>query len=375
MLLSVLLSTLEGEVVFETTQRTGPIGMLSSLGSLLYWLVTRSAILLAVLLLLAFTLLYTYQHHLLYMPAGPEIILPWTSTEQRKKRHQQMANSFNPQMMRSPAEYKIPYENHLIRTEDHVTLHTWLLLQPNSFSAPTLVFFHGNALNIGIRLQNAYGLYTKCKVNILLVDYRGYGESDDVLPSETGLKLDVHAVMSHILKMNPDDKKIDPTKVIVFGRSLGGACAIYAATQYQMKPSIRGLIVENTFTSINDMAVLLAKQIFREYRWSPYFYRTLPTFLRYFMTSHWNNDLYVKQVRSHILFISSARDELIPPSQMHELDDYASNAKRKMFYSVEEGTHNDAYVRGGDQYYMTIKRFIDECIADDDETEQSEAKE
>lgn len=143
MLHSTLLSVVEGEVVLVDSGRTTMTSLLHSLASFIYWFLTRSMALVSILLLLAFFLLYQYQHHLLYMPAGPEIILPWTSTEARQQRKKQMMNSFNPPMMRSPAEYKIPYENHLIRTEDNVTLHTWLMLQPNSFNAPTLIFFHG----------------------------------------------------------------------------------------------------------------------------------------------------------------------------------------------------------------------------------------
>src|ERR1700682_4499872 len=92
------------------------------------------------------------------------------------------------------------------------------------------IFFHGNALNIGIRLYNAHRLYDEVGCNILLVDYRGYGDSDDASPSEYGLKLDCHAVVQHAIKDLNDT--IDTTKLFIFGRSLGGACAIYTGTQY-----------------------------------------------------------------------------------------------------------------------------------------------
>jgi len=39
----------------------------------------------------------------------------------------------------------------------------------------------------------------------------------------------------------------------VLGRSLGGAVSIYLATQEHLKNEIKGLILENTFTSIQDM--------------------------------------------------------------------------------------------------------------------------
>jgi hypothetical protein len=44
---------------------------------------------------------------------------------------------------------------------------------------------------------------------------------------------------------------IDPGRIVLFGRSLGGAVAVYAADQYA--PGVRAVVLENTFTSISDM--------------------------------------------------------------------------------------------------------------------------
>jgi len=75
-------------------------------------------------------LLYAKQNSMLYMPEIGN--LP-----------KKPAN--NPRHYRSPSEYRIPYESHMIRCEDGVTIHSWLLLQKDSEQCPTIVFFHGNA--------------------------------------------------------------------------------------------------------------------------------------------------------------------------------------------------------------------------------------
>ena len=46
-----------------------------------------------------------------------------------------------------------------------------------------MLYFHGNAGNIGHRLHNAQALYQHCGVNIFLVEYRGYGRSEGSLVS------------------------------------------------------------------------------------------------------------------------------------------------------------------------------------------------
>ena len=80
----------------------------------------------------------------------------------------------------------------------------------------------------------------------MIIDYRGYGNSEGT-PSEGGLKLDAQATLDFISKR----EDIDQTKLYVFGRSLGGAVAV----QLCMDPivPIKGIILENTFTSIPDM--------------------------------------------------------------------------------------------------------------------------
>ena len=50
----------------------------------------------------------------------------------------------------------------------------------------TVVFFHENAGNIGVRLDYFEMLFKRVNVNVLCVGYRGYGHSEGT-PSEVGL--------------------------------------------------------------------------------------------------------------------------------------------------------------------------------------------
>lgn len=77
----------------------------------------------------------------------------------------------------------------------------------------------------------------------MMVEYRGYGNSDTVKPGEAGLKKDGHAALKFIAK----HPKIDASKLFIFGRSLGGAVAFDLA-QYAEENDIpvAGVIVENS---------------------------------------------------------------------------------------------------------------------------------
>jgi len=59
-----------------------------------------------------------------------------------------------------------------------------------------MIFFHGNAGNIGSRLPNIEIIVKKCNTNVLILAYRGYGDSEGT-PSEEGLKLDADATLEY----------------------------------------------------------------------------------------------------------------------------------------------------------------------------------
>ena len=89
-------------------------------------------------------------------------------------------------------------------------------------SSPTVLYFHGNAGNIGHRLMNVKGFVQMLGCNVCLLEYRGYGHSDGT-PSEDGLYMDAQAALDYLVG-RPD---VDQRKIIVFGRSLGKCIITY----------------------------------------------------------------------------------------------------------------------------------------------------
>lgn len=132
---------------------------------LLYWL--YGGIITFLLLTAAvFGLLYFYQDALLFFPDQPESSRVFVQT---------------------PHKFGLPFENFYLKTKDGIRINVMLIKQHGSrlSIAPTVVFFHGNAGNIGHRLINSHALYKNCGCNVFLVEYRGYGRSDGS-PSERG---------------------------------------------------------------------------------------------------------------------------------------------------------------------------------------------
>ncbi|KAF6023075.1 hypothetical protein EB796_018613 [Bugula neritina] len=149
----------------------------------------------------------------------------------------------------SPSHYgDLNYENVTITTTDGTEIHAFFIKHYKSKEKPTIIMLHGNAGNIGYRVGNANRLLNECGTNVLLLEYRGYGLSGGVI-SETGLYNDGISAVKY-LKSRPD---VDPNRIILHGRSLGGAVAINVAVQDTCS-DVQAIIIENTFTTLSDIA-------------------------------------------------------------------------------------------------------------------------
>jgi hypothetical protein len=134
-------------------------------------------------------------------------------------------------------------------SDDGIKLHCWLIKQADSRNKPTILFFQErlklfcfmanlitynstfsheqeNAGNMGMRLPSMNMLWARLQVNVFMVSYRGYGRSEGE-PDEKGIKMDADAVITHLTSR----KDIDTKRIIVLGRSLGGAVGVYVASK------------------------------------------------------------------------------------------------------------------------------------------------
>ena len=98
----------------------------------------------------------------------------------------------NPAPYDSPASLGLLHEDVRVATSDGETLHAWWCFSAQRADEgirPTIVFFHANAGNMGFRLPNVQLFVERLGANVLIFDYRGYGESTGT-PTEAGLERD-----------------------------------------------------------------------------------------------------------------------------------------------------------------------------------------
>ncbi|ESO10691.1 hypothetical protein HELRODRAFT_72182 [Helobdella robusta] len=244
----------------------------------------------------------------------------------------------------NPSRFGLPYENIHLHTADGLELHAYLIKQPapQSHNAYTVVFLHGNAGNIGHRLYNIHHMYLYCGVNVLMPEYRGYGLSQGT-PSESGLYIDAQTAVDYILTRSD----LNHSKIIIFGRSLGGAVAINAAASTSLHLGVQpaSLIVENTFTNIRDMGKVLTGLSIIDH---------CPTFL---IKNNFPSVEAIQHVKVPTLFICGLKDELVPPDMMRQLFEKSGSLLKRMFL-VPNGTHNECWRFPG--YYDQINSFFKE---------------
>ena len=111
----------------------------------------------------------------------------------------------------------------------------------------TVIHFHGNAQNMSSHWRFVAWL-PRQDYNVFVFDYRGYGDSEGK-PSAGGLFKDSRSAIAYV-RSRAD---VDPTRLLVFGQSLGGTNAIAAVGSGQ-REGVRAVAIESTFYSYSSIA-------------------------------------------------------------------------------------------------------------------------
>jgi fermentation-respiration switch protein FrsA (DUF1100 family) len=227
----------------------------------------------------------------------------------------------------TPAAKGLIYEDVWFETSDGVKLFGWFV--PAEPARGVLLFFHGNAGNISHRLDSIEQFH-RLGLSVFIIDYRGYGRSEG-RPSEQGTYLDAEAAWRYLV----EERQVRPDKIVIFGRSLGGAVATRLAQDHP--PGV--LIIESTFTSIPDMAAQI------------YFF--LP--VRLLARIDYDTLARLPALTSPILIIHSPDDDVIPYAHGQRL--FAAAQEPKEFLSIQGG-HNDGHIRSAELYEARLEAFL-----------------
>jgi uncharacterized protein len=205
-------------------------------------------------------------------------------------------------------------------------MHGWHVTRPAARA--TLLHLHGNAGHLESRRGLVLAL-ASLGVNVLAIDYRGYGKSEGGFPSERSVDEDARAAFDFLRARQP------ALPVVVHGESLGGG----AACELALQADVAGLVLQSSFTSVPAMAAVV--------------YPFLPAAL---VRTRFDNLRKVKEIAAPKLFIHSRSDEIVPFAMGEQLYAAARGPKERLWLSASG--HNDALFVDGAEILGAIRRFL-----------------
>ena len=207
----------------------------------------------------------------------------------------------------------------------------------HSTTAPTLIFFHGNA-EIVQDYDEIGPYYVQEGMNFLVTDYRGYGWSDGVPLTSTFLP-DSNALFLRLKEWLHANGYTGP--IFVMGRSLGSASAIEIASS--QSEAVTGLIIESGFAKTLPLAKVMGLDL---------------EALGVSEEQTFNNSEKIKKFTKPTLILHGQRDQLIPLWQAEQLM-ADCGAKGKELQIVPGADHNTLIAVAGRLYFQVIRKFVE----------------
>ena len=241
---------------------------------------------------------------------------------------------FHPRREEGPARDNPNATDHLIEVEAGV--HVGARFHMASEKSANLIYFHGNGEIVADYDQLA-PIYNNLGINLLAVDYRGYGRSTGS-PSISAMMADCHCIFRFTCDWLSNRGYNGP--LVVMGRSLGSASALELAAAYG--DEINALIIESGFAFTMPLLILLGVD---------------PERIGLAEKKIFDNLEKIKKYRGPTLIIHAEYDHIIPYSDGMALFK-ASTAQDKSLLKIENANHNDIFFRGMDTYMQAIQRLV-----------------
>lgn len=217
----------------------------------------------------------------------------------------------------------------LTRDIDGEKVIAWFIPAPAASAdnpKPLVMFFHGNAEIIDTQDDRIAG-HRANGCSVLLPEYRGYGRSSGQ-PSQQALVEDAEYFLDLALK-RPD---VDPTRLVIHGRSMGGGIAAQVAARH--KP--RAMILGSTFTSMRTIGARKA-------------------FVPGFLIKHTMDTAAVlRELDVPLLIFHGNVDNIVDVAYGRELNSIA-NSSRLVELNC---SHNDFPGDEDERYWQEIRKFL-----------------
>lgn len=249
------------------------------------------------------------------------------------------AVTFHPERQPLRGAWQVPArgEDVWFKTAGGARLHGWFVRATEQPAVATVVYFHGNGGNLSYVDWLAEGFNVR-GFDVLLFDYRGYGQSEGEVTNEQGIYADADAAYDYVV----GERGVNPDRLILYGQSLGTT----AATDVAARKTCGALVLESGLSSASDMAATILP-------W-------LPRGAHRFAVNRFDNVGKVARAGCPVLVAHGERDEIIPVAQGHRL--YEAARERKKLIIVPAAGHNNLVDVGGEKYLDEVAEFMREAL-------------
>lgn len=209
----------------------------------------------------------------------------------------------------------------------------WWLPQPDR-QAPTLLYFHGTFRTLFQNRRKIEAL-RDAGFAVLAVDYRGWGLSTPITPSEQSILQDASIAWAELQRREPR-----ASQRVIYGHSMGSGVAVDLASRLRAPEEFGGLILESAITSFADVAReagLLAR-----------------------LVASINDERFasiekIGKVHAPLLMIHGSADTTIPIRLGEKL--FAAANPPKTWLTIEGGSHSDLDFVAQAQYQTALQNF------------------
>jgi uncharacterized protein len=209
----------------------------------------------------------------------------------------------------------------------------WWLPHPDK-NAPTLLYYHGTFRNLPQNLHKIDALRA-AGFAILAVEYRGWGQSTAITPSEQSILQDADLAFTELQRREPR-----PAQRVLYGHSMGSGVAVDVASRHQAPAEYGALILESAITSFTDVA-----------REAGFFASLLASF----NTQRFASIEKITKVQAPVLMLHGTLDTTVPIVLGQKL--FAAANAPKQWLAVEGGAHSNLNLVGSVQYQKALLEF------------------
>ncbi len=207
-------------------------------------------------------------------------------------------------------------------------------LPSDTAAAPTLLYLHGTFRNLEGNLHKINALHA-AGFNVLAVDYRGWGQSSAITPSEHTIMVDAQLAWAELVRREPR-----PTMRVIYGHSMGSGVAVDLASHLAYPQDYGGLILESAFTSFANVA--------HEAGW-------LARLLNLFNQERFDSIKKIGQVQAPLLMLHGEQDDTIPLVLGQRL--FAAANPPKQWRSIAGAAHSNLDLVNPPLYQATLQDF------------------